>query len=445
MHPPRNIFVGTIHAFLNRFVLSPYATLLGELPDEKLFMAVDIDLPKTGKKATPATKAIIRNKIIGSLLKKGVVPYEQMVAISADLVDRPTVRSALGRRLQFLFVDEFQDVDITQLRVFEAVRKEGKTTFFAVGDPEQYISSFTYGQRGVAAPKYLKIPFFRFAEKAQRSNICGNRRSCVEIVKFLNQFHTHLDQESLQGARGTPRVFFLRETSLSEIIERFRAVSDDEHDDEKPIQRLYLGLANATFDEVREQYGLVSVCNNGVVERSVLAETLEFISKAFGVSQRRFRENHGLHIIAWRKIGLRVLWAIRRGYIESEESIRRVVAKELKLPSHDVDRPMLDSEVQVFLNAVRRNSSATDSERCSSIHKAKGLEGDAVLVVARTVSELRKWVQTDSSSRATEGNDACRVGYVAFSRAKEVLCIACKQPIDDSMRKLLVSLGVSVV
>lgn len=253
-----------------------------------------------------------------------------------------------------------------------------------------------------------------------------------------------MNQESLQGTRGTPRVFFLPETSLSEIAERFRAVSDAEHNDEKPIQRLYLGLANATFDEVRQQYGLVPVCNNGVVERSVLAETLEFISKAFGVSQRRFRENHGLHIIAWRKIGLRVLRAIRCGHVESEEGVRCVVAKELKLPSHDVERPMSDYEVQVFFNAVRRQTGTTGSERCSSIHKAKGLEADAVLVVARTASELCKWIETDSSTRAGEGNDACRVGYVAFSRAKEVLCIACRQSLDNDTKERLLALGVQL-
>src|SRR5690606_14855799 len=37
-----NIFIGTTHNFINRFVLAPCATLFGTLPEERMFAAIPI-------------------------------------------------------------------------------------------------------------------------------------------------------------------------------------------------------------------------------------------------------------------------------------------------------------------------------------------------------------------------------------------------------------------
>ena len=38
-----NVFIGTIHKFLNQFIVIPYATLLGQTGLNKLFLDLDID------------------------------------------------------------------------------------------------------------------------------------------------------------------------------------------------------------------------------------------------------------------------------------------------------------------------------------------------------------------------------------------------------------------
>ncbi len=447
IQPSRNIFVGTIHSFLSRFILGPYASLLGELPEDSLFMAVELDaLGKSkGKAQTGKNKAITRNVIISALVKKGIVPYDQMGAISAALIEKPHIRKSIGTRLQFLFVDEFQDVDTTQLRVFECMRQEGRTVMFAVGDPEQYISGFTYGQRCVPSPKYLKIPFFRFAEKANRSEWSENHRSCSEIVTFTNNFHSHLTQQSLSGSRGCPRVFVLPDTAMPEIVERFRDISDKQHCGKHTITRLYLGLANATYDDVREQYGLVSVSNSSVSHRSALSDTLDVVAKLLGMSQTRIRDLWGLNILEWRKLGIRVLRQLRSGGITTQEQVQKFVDAALPAAGQVERKYTPTSEIATLLDIIRSDSCRHENERCSSIHKAKGLEADAVLVVARTAAELCKWIETDGSRRAEDGTDSCRVGFVAFSRAKDVLCIACKKSIPDETKQLLAELGATVI
>lgn len=445
--PSRNIYIGTIHSFFNRFILSPFASVLGELPDDPIFMAVDpssLD-KRSGKKLTGRSRSIARNRMFAAMIKKGVVPYDQMSGLAATLIEQKSVRRLVGYRLQFVFVDEFQDVDTTQYRVFESLRKEGKSNIYVVGDPEQYISSFTYRVRSVNAPKFENIPFFRFAEKGNCDNLPDNHRSCSEIVQFTNQFHSHLDQDAIKGSRKNPRVHFISETSLSAVVERFQNVSDEQHLGDDPIERLYLGLANSTFDECKEQFGLVPVSNSGVVEKSLLADTLDVICAVFEMSRRKLKREFDLSEIELRKHGISVLRKIREGEIGGMSELRDWLREMFPESSIDDSKSSGETETKMLVDAVVHNTERPATERVASIHKSKGLEADGVLVVAKSCAELRKWCETDHDERQLHKDDACRLGFVAFTRAKETLCIACKKAIDDDTRKLLKSLGVTFV
>lgn len=84
-------------------------------------------------------------------------------------------------------------------------------------------------------------------------------------------------------------------------------------------------------------------------------------------------------------------------------------------------------------------------ERFSTIHKAKGLEADAVLVVAKTNNDITKWLVRDRDERMADKQDKCRLGYVAFSRARECLAIGCLQELSAENETALKGLGVTVV
>ncbi len=51
---------------------------------------------------------------------------------------------------------------------------------------------------------------------------------------------------------------------------------------------------------------------------------------------------------------------------------------------------------------------------------------------------------TDSVVRKAAKVDTHRVGYVAFTRPRELLSIACLQPLDGPTNELLGNLGVSL-
>ncbi|MCM3044071.1 ATP-binding domain-containing protein [Bacillus altitudinis] len=51
-----------------------------------------------------------------------------------------------------------------------------------------------------------------------------------------------------------------------------------------------------------------------------------------------------------------------------------------------------------------------------SIHNSKGQEAECILVLAETKSQLDEWLELNETEEA-------RVGYVAFSRARKLLCV----------------------
>lgn len=47
------------------------------------------------------------------------------------------------------------------------------------------------------------------------------------------------------------------------------------------------------------------------------------------------------------------------------------------------------------------------------------------------------WLEDDKENRLLDQQDNCRLGYVAFSRPKEFLCIACLTPVGkETVEKL---------
>jgi hypothetical protein len=82
------------------------------------------------------------------------------------------------------------------------------------------------------------------------------------------------------------------------------------------------------------------------------------------------------------------------------------------------------------LRSVIRPSVIGDNFR--TIHKAKGIQREGVLVFAEDSDEVERWL---FSSRIAE-DESSRRGYVAFSRARKILCIACHSLSAEQESKL---------
>ena len=453
VHIQPNVFIGTNHRFLNRFILIPYATLFGRVALDKLFLEINVDkivekiivkqYGKAKKKEFPLRRKI-RSNLIRNLLSNGTVPFEQIAKVSAILMKDAQIREMVAYRIQYMFIDEFQDTDRTQLEIFEHIRKAGHTKMYVVGDPEQYISGFTYRGTGTQIPKFNSIPFHRFSKTADIQKNENNHRSHEEIVKFINQFHTEVNQTSVKGGSIQAGVSFISDTDLDTIIGRFKNTVKSLGTNNDQGISFYLSKENKTFTNQTSRHNLVLISNDQVGHRSLLNEALSALTATLELNQRQILDKYELDQVDFRTIGVKFIEAVMAKKINDEADLAIFIQNEL-CPSFIYKNNVYAAKLLLGLkNLLSQAASVSHQHRFTSIHKAKGLEADAVLAVAKSEKELLKWLTTNKTKRCEDLNDDCRVGYVAFSRAKSILCIACLKPISKETKDTMMALGVAL-
>lgn len=446
---PKNVFVGTIHSFLNQFIIIPYATLFEQAGIDKLFLEIDVDqiaeakIPKTIKKNTPiyfGMKNKIRSRILSGLLRNGKIPLKQISSMALYLMKLTDVQLAVCNRLQFLFIDEFQDVDTIQFEIFDRMRRSNKTHIYAVGDPEQYIMGYTY--QGRQKPPFSKLPINRF--KANIVPKIENHRSSLELVTFNNQFHFKIQQTSTKGSDPQSRIFYISDNSLEKIVEVYQTLCVQINVDGSPVY-FYLSHENKTFEGIAKNHGLTPLQVQHAEFKTAFDEAMDLICNLVGLTKRQIAEKYGLEPIDIRRMGVRLLDAISKGEVRDRDGAIMFVQEKLNLQITSEYNLEGKDLLRSLLLIVQSDRNVLANHQYSSIHKAKGLEADTVLVVARNKTELVRWLTTDKNARANDNGDICRIGYVAFTRAKVLLCIACLEPLDEGVKQILTQTGVSLI
>ncbi|MDX3225733.1 ATP-dependent DNA helicase [Streptomyces sp. ME19-01-6] len=84
---------------------------------------------------------------------QGVLDYAELVHRAVLLAERPGAAAELAARYDAVFVDEYQDTDVAQLRLLRALAGDGRT-LVAFGDPDQSIYAF----RGADVGGILDFP-----------------------------------------------------------------------------------------------------------------------------------------------------------------------------------------------------------------------------------------------------------------------------------------------
>ncbi len=423
IQPKPNIFVGTTHSFVHRFVLSPCAELLSIFPANPVYAPIDVS-----EKGMGASRYEI------NLIKKGIIPYNSMITKTRDILKIPGIRDHICGRIASIFVDEFQDTDVGMLEIFEHFRKSKKTNLYFVGDPEQYVMSFSY--RGKSPPAFDKIPFIRLKKHALLTPILENHRSNAEIVKFTNQFREDVKQVPVKPSRKEARVIYISATSLEEIIPRFQLLSTNIEIEGTQRIRLYLSEENATFDSICDQFQLEQISNDGKKTNTILGDALELLSVALDRNQRKILEEFGFSRLQWRVFGIRLLMKIRENHIDIDQ-FKAFVTYEFEHKISNSRIKLIEEGLSNLRTVSIGRAPSRSSELYTSIRKAKGLQADAALVIAKSPTELRKWLQTDRLLRIEDKQDKCRLGYVAFTRPKEMLCIACLKEIDSELVQII--------
>lgn len=443
---PENVFIGTIHSFLIKYVIKPYGKILRLVPNEITITDYDIKIDsQTGNQYYQR-----KNQIINALSRKGIITYDGVITLAKKILRNDVVKARFCKRIAYLFVDEFQDSDLGQFQIFEILRKGNYTEIVLVGDPEQNIMNFR--------KKITNHPIFSLQGKKTYhvERIQNNYRSSETIVEFINHFHSDIKQlyKNKKITSKNP-IVFIESTELNQIVRNFNDLCNNkEYCENKPKKRFFLAYENKEFDEYR-------INNSGNRESKqafkVIDLIMQYLGALYNVKNSKLINHFNMETIEFRKRCLNLFFKIRG---DPNMKIEHIITYLNSLFPHKIS-PLeentniqfkIDKIVEDFIKDIQSigfkknidNIIDDDAyeDHFLTIHKSKGLQADAVLAVASTEKELLKWLEIDKHKRLSDKTDDCRLGYVAFSRAKEFLCIACRKSISDSTRQHLNNLGV---
>lgn len=181
-----NVFIGTVHSFSLKHVVSPFAWLsdlglprefsVASVSDQERIFTESLKatigdenpwnyrgrferyrrtyLDRTSKEFTSVDSEIagLVTDYEKRLIAESVVDFDSMILWGLQLIERHEwVRKAIKARFPILVVDEYQDLGLTLHRMVLALCQKAGVRLVAVGDPDQSI----YGFAG-SMPKLLK-------------------------------------------------------------------------------------------------------------------------------------------------------------------------------------------------------------------------------------------------------------------------------------------------
>lgn len=437
MVPPPNLFIGTIHAFLNRFLVIPFSSLHdSSIGKEKLFLQCKTDdvfesyQKSQGKRFSDKQAAYVKAQIKKNLNEKGYISFDQTVALAKECVSNDSISSILSNRIQYLFIDEFQDTNNAIFEIVDTIRKKKKTKIYCVGDPEQFIQSFD-----LKSKIFSNIPILKTLEKTtfEITFNTENHRSTEKIVAFINNFNSRVvsgqtfKQISQTGIVGESVKFIPAFGSMTNILPYFDQLCASAGINQK--NRCVIAKKNdivkrivATLNDKYAPPGKHSVV-------TPIKSIIDTLLSALDMNQSGFCAAYKTNPLTLRKHAVAILKALQSQVIKDENTFGNFVVQNLGLT--------LKSGIPVKVENIRiyfQENVQTEVHTVSNIHTIKGLEADAVLAVAKNEKELLLWIEKDRQIRETyrgkEETDYPRLGYVAFSRAKKLLCIACLEQIS---------------
>ncbi|MCM3412812.1 UvrD-helicase domain-containing protein [Metabacillus litoralis] len=452
-----NIFVGTIHSFLIKFLIKPYGKVLRLVPNELIITDYEIKVNNSSK-----NPFVEKNMIVNRLSEKGVLTYDYIVTLSKKILENEEVKKRFCNRIRYLFVDEFQDSTNTQFEIFDTLRKGKNSEVILVGDPEQRIMNFRNKPRkrkgSTGAKKVPLHPIDALQNKKvySISKLNCNYRSSETIVNFINHFHSSIQQEwANKEITSKNPVMFIPSTKLKTIISDFNNLCvNKSYCKVVPKTRFFLAHENKVYKNYRK----VDFSHKSKENLPLFTCVFEFLSAFYNIKKDQLPQTLELEEIELRKKCLLLFYEINYNINFDLEDFADFVESTFNRKRQETDEEVKFNIKERTKRLVDELSNRTipDNEDLSkeleeyhdsflTIHKSKGLQADAALVIAKNEKELLMWLEDDKEKRLLDQQDKCRLGYVAFSRPKEFLCIACLTLISESTQKLLINLMLTII
>lgn len=443
---PSNLHISTTHSFLTKFIIDPYAHLYGYLPIDKNYIE-KIVLPFKAKNFYIERACCIK-KATELSTEKGLVIYDKILETAFALINNNEIANQVSNRLSYIFVDEYQDMRLYQHYIFQTILKHGKTNFYCIGDPLQSIFNFSYGQSQLSKePKpnnFQESPLLELSkhDSFKKDTIEVNNRSSNNIITFINNFNQIIGyrQEPPVNKRcNEVPIYFIVGKDKTKILEKFDQLLI-KHNIQNETNIMFSLLISEHWNMFEDISAINSINNENSYSRTIFSECTRVVLGSLGINKTSFLELIPVNdkrekLLQFRKFCFSILKDIRNPHVNvNSDYIIRRFNSTFKIQLADKTNKNID--ISKGIDKLKVVSKIANNNRyCSSIHTSKGLESTSVLVLARTNKQLLKWL--DFQNVIHDKDDDYRLGYVAFSRAREILCLAVlEEPIDELFETL---------
>jgi DNA helicase-2/ATP-dependent DNA helicase PcrA len=375
----------------------------------------------------------------------GIIHHDDVLFLSHELIKLfPFILDVLRAKFPYFFIDEFQDISPIQLKIINLILQR-ETIGCIIGDSAQSI----YGFLGAKVNQFSDFEQVGIKEY----EIKDNWRSTEKIVDLLNLVRSDLDQKPKRKIMGNPPVFLIgdRMAALEKVLMDTKSEdictltrdniiansirkNSSSIPDKDMIEQLSLGDSNS------ERRRAIIWCTKAIeyAEQGYYKDAIKEISKIVKIDEEELCKKKSLEI-------LKTLLSGRDKFINGSLMdlylfITSVGIATLAKPSGKAIKELYENgtylDLSISVNAIN------ESLPYRTIHKSKGDEFDCVLVV---LSENNKGVFDENEQlgfllKPDMENEEHRINYVAISRAMNNLYI--NAPIvSESNKKLLMAKG----
>ncbi len=143
-----------------------------------------------------ATSLVLRDRILAKLNESQFLTYDEMIRkVAVGLEKNQKLKSALLKRYDICLLDEFQDTDNLQYKIFRTLFSGEGKSFYCIGDPKQSIYSFRGGDLGVYFQAKGEIENAK--DFQQKNPLSINFRSVPNLIEGYNFLFKSTGDESI--------------------------------------------------------------------------------------------------------------------------------------------------------------------------------------------------------------------------------------------------------
>lgn len=382
-----------------------------------LYERSDYSTIKVDKSLSPDILKAKREMLFG-----GYAPYDDIRLWSYQILENVAMRAAkiIARRFPEILVDEAQDTTSIHRQILKVLEEAGSEICY-IGDPRQAIFEF-----GDAEGEFLEA----LAKSRQCWELTMNFRSSDKIVGVIRSHFNDPKMKWQRTCQHDRRGCFAIVASPEDAVRRFPTILADAEIDvsssavlvrTRGLRREILGEAGVT--------GLAST-----VRRILLAwrreqnnnyemaaqDATAFLLTVLDLDEEARRDRQRWKVLAWRflRCGLPPFGDLTfASWIDALKGAVETFAAANGLAV----RPNLGHVLRKSGLPTGKISDVLSRPRVTvpieTIHSAKGKSISAVLVIG-SPRHHRDWLDL-------QNHEMSRIGYVAFTRAENVLVLAC--------------------